>query len=130
MVEHACGARRCSMIHSIVHFEVPADDVERAKKFYEQLFGWGFQAPQEGYHVIDTGEGGVGGGMMQRPVPEHGITIYISVESVDEYLTKVESLGGTVVMPKTAVPTMGYFAHFLDSEGNALAIWEENPAAQ
>ncbi len=117
------------MVHSIVHFEVPADDVERAKKFYEQLFGWEFQAPQEGYHIIGTGEGGIGGGMMKRAVPEHQITIYIGVESVDEYLAKAQSLGATVIMPKTAVPTMGYFAQFLDSEGNGLAIWEENPGA-
>jgi predicted enzyme related to lactoylglutathione lyase len=63
-------------------------------------------------------------------VPEHRITIYIGVESVDEYLAMVESLGGTIVLPKTAVPAMGYFAHFLDSEGNALAIFEENPEAR
>jgi predicted enzyme related to lactoylglutathione lyase len=118
------------MVHSIVHFEIPADDVERARDFYQQLFGWQFQAPQEDYHLIETGEGGIGGGMMKRPVPEAGITIYISVESLDEYVAKVQSLGGTVVVPKTAVPTMGYFAQFLDTEGNALAIWEENAEAQ
>lgn len=117
------------MIHSIVHFEIPANDVERAKKFYQQLFGWEFQAPMEGYHLIQTGEGGVGGGMMQRPVPEQRITMYVGVESIDEYLAKAQSLGGTIIMPKTAVPTMGYFAHFLDTEGNTLALWEDNPQA-
>jgi len=118
------------MVHTIVHFEIPADDMERAKKFYQQLFGWEFQAPQEDYHLIETGEGGIGGGMMKRAVPEQRITIYIGVESVDEYVAKVQSLGGTIIMPKTAVPTMGYFAQLLDTEGNALAIWEENPGAK
>lgn len=118
------------MVHSIVHFEVPADDVERAKRFYQELFGWQFQAPQGDYHIIDTGEGGIGGGMMKRPVPEHRITIYIGVESLDEYLAKAQSLGATVVMPKTPVPGMGYFAQFIDTEGNALAIWEETADAQ
>jgi predicted enzyme related to lactoylglutathione lyase len=118
------------MAHSIVHFEIPADDVERAKKFYQQLFGWEFEAPQEGYHLIETGEGGIGGGMMKRPVPEARITIYIGVESVDEYLAKAQSLGGTIIVPKMAVPTMGYFAQIFDTEGNALAIWEENPGAK
>ena len=66
---------------------------------------------------------------MKRMAPGQGITVYINVESVDDYSKKVQSLGGTVIMPKMAVPTMGYFAVFMDTEGNALALWEVSPQA-
>ncbi len=117
------------MVHNIVHFEIPTEDGERAKRFYQELFGWKIESAEGGYNLITVGEPGPNGGMMQRQAPGAGITVYINVESVDEYVKKIQSLGGTVVMPKTAVPTMGYFAIFLDTENNALAIWEENPQA-
>jgi len=63
-------------------------------------------------------------------VPEQGPVLYILVESVDEYSKKVQEAGGTIVVPKMAVPTVGYFAQALDTEGNVFAIWEENPQAQ
>jgi len=117
------------MVHNIIHFEIPADDVERAKRFYQELFDWKIESAQGGYNLITVGEPGPDGGMMQRQVPGQGITVYINVESVEDYSKKIQSLGGTVVMAKTAVPTMGYFAVILDTEGNALAIWEVNPQA-
>ena len=117
------------MPHNIVHFEVPADDVERAKKFYQDLFGWKIEPAEGGYNLINVGDPGPGGGMMARQAPGQGITVYINVESVDDYSKKIQSLGGTIIMPKTAVPTMGYFAVFMDTEGNALALWEENAQA-
>ena len=117
------------MPHNIVHFEVPADNVERAKKFYQDLFGWKIEPAEGGYNLITVGEPGPNGGMKARHAPGEGVTVYISVESVDDYSKKIQSLGGTVVMPKTPVPTMGYFAVFMDTEGNAMALWEENPQA-
>jgi len=117
------------MTHNIVHFEIPADDEERARAFYEALFGWKIEPAQGGYNLISVGEPGPDGGMMKRQSPGAGITVYISVESADEYTKKLQSLGGTVVVPKTAVPSMGYFVLFLDTEGNALALWEDNPGA-
>ena len=117
------------MAHNIVHFEIPADDVERARKFYQELFGWKIEPAQEGYNLITVGEPGPDGGMMQRQAPGAGITVYINVESVDEHTKKLQSLGGTVIVPKTAVPTVGYFVIFQDTEGNALAIFEDNPQA-
>jgi predicted enzyme related to lactoylglutathione lyase len=117
------------MVHNICHFEIPADDVERAKKFYEGLFGWKIEAVEGGYNLITVGEPGPDGGMMKRVVPGQGITVYFNVESVDDYSKKLQSLGGKLLMPKTPVPTMGYFAVFQDTEGNALALWEVNPKA-
>jgi predicted enzyme related to lactoylglutathione lyase len=124
---------------TIVHFEVPADDVERSRKFYSDLFGWkmekwpGMESGME-YWIINTtdNEGGkaVGGGMMKRQNPQQGITNFIDVTSVDEYSAKVQSLGGKVVAPKQAVPTMGYFAVCLDTENNTFGIWETNQNAK
>ena len=87
---------------NVVHFEIPADDVERAKKFYGELFGWKIEkftgpSPMEYWSIMigdEKGEmGGLGGGMMQRQVPQQQITIYIDVPSVDEYVDKVTKLG-------------------------------------
>ena len=124
---------------TIVHFEIPADDAERSRKFYSDLFGWkmekwpGMESGME-YWIINTtdNEGGkaVGGGMMKRQNPQQGITNFIDVTSVDEYSAKVQSLGGKIVAPKQAVPTMGYFAVCLDTENNTFGIWETNPNAK
>ena len=124
---------------TIVHFEVPADDVERSRKFYSDLFGWkmekwpGMDSGMD-YWIINTtdNEGGkaVGGGMMKRQNPQQGITNFIDVTSVDEYSAKVQSLGGKIVAPKQAVPTMGYFAVCLDTENNTFGIWETNQNAK
>ena len=123
---------------TIVHFEIPADDVERAKKFYGELFGWKIEkftgpTPME-YWMIMTGkeEGkmGIDGGMMQRQHPQQQTIVYIDVPSVDEYLGKVKILGGQVVFPRTAIPGMGYFAVCLDPENNGFGLWENNAEAQ
>lgn len=116
---------------TIVHFEIPADDVERAKKFYTELFGWEIQEIPMDYWLITTGgEGSVGGGMMKRQDPQQQIMNYLGVSSVDEYAAKVEKLGGKVVVPKSPVPGMGYFAVCLDTENNAFALWEDDENAK
>lgn len=126
---------------TIVHFEIPADDLERAKKFYTELFGWkmenaGNPSGKAGgdYWIITTtdnnGKPAVGGGMMKRQGPQHAPTNYIGVPSVDEAAKKVQELGGKIVMEKTAVPGMGFFICCLDSENNSFALWEENKEAK
>ena len=134
---------------TIVHFEIPADDIERSKKFYTDLFGWKIEKwpgtdggqltsaatgqPMEYWMITTTDDKGnkaLGGGMMKRQMPEHHITNYISVNSVDEYTSKVEKAGGKVVAPKHAVPGMGYFVLCIDTENNPFAIWESNESAK
>ena len=119
---------------SIVWFEIPADNQERAKKFYGSLFGWKI-TPFPGlpdYEHIDTGgaDASPDGGLMKRMHPTHTITTYISVPSVTRFMAKVTKLGGEICRPKTAVPGMGYFAICQDTENNAFAIWEVNPKAK
>jgi uncharacterized protein len=132
---------------TIVHFEMPTDDIERSKKFYTDLFGWKIEnlsftddsrltsaataQPME-YWIItttdDKGNRALGGGIMK--MPEHRVTNYIGVKSVHEYSSKVEKLGGKVIAPKHAVPEMGYFVLCIDTENNAFAIWETNEKAK
>ena len=132
-----------------MHFEIPSDDIERSKKFYNELFGWNIEKwpgtndrqltsaatgqPMEYWMVTTTDDKGnkaLGGGMMKRQMPEQQVTNYINVKSVDEYSSRVKMLGGKVVAPKMAVPGMGYFVLCLDTENNSFAIWESNESAK
>jgi predicted enzyme related to lactoylglutathione lyase len=128
------AAKKNRVASSIVWFEIPADNPERAKKFYGSLFGWNiklFPGMTEYWH-IDTGgsDDTPDGGMIVRKHPEQPITNYVSVKSVTGSLAKVEKLGGKVCMPKTAVPQMGYFAICQDTENNMFALWEMSASAK
>ena len=63
-------------------------------------------------------------------MPEHQVTNYFGVKSLDEYSSKVKKLGGKVIAPKHTVPGMGYFALCIDTENNAFAIWETDEKAK
>ena len=119
---------------NIVWFEIPADNPERAKKFYGALFGWKInQFPgMADYWHIDTGGGDdtPDGGLMARKHPQQPITNYINVESVTKAAAKVEKLGGKICLGKTAVPQMGYFVVCQDTENNTFALWERNEKAK
>jgi predicted enzyme related to lactoylglutathione lyase len=121
---------------SVVWFEIPADDIARARKFYGQLFGWEINplpaSPMSDYQHIDTGgaEASPDGGMIPRLHPAQAITNYILVPSVSRHMAKVEKLGGSICKPKTAVAGMGYFAICQDTENNTFALWEMNPKAK
>jgi predicted enzyme related to lactoylglutathione lyase len=127
---------------TIVHFEIPTDDVERSKKFYSDLFGWNIEkVPSEKlpegveYWGITTkdheGKTAVNGGMMKRMKAEQqGILNYVDVKSVEESSTKAQHLGGKVIMPKMAVPGMGYMAVCLDTENNTFGLWQSDTSAK
>ena len=128
---------------TIVHFEIPSDNLERTKKFYSELFGWKIEkmpgTTQREYWTFSTtnnhkdgtsGGGGeqrtIRGGMMERQMPQEPIMIYIGVDSVTEYSNKVERLGGKVIKQKTEVPGYGWFTICTDTENNGFALWEPN----
>ena len=123
------------MDHTIVHFEIPAENLERLKKFYSDLFGWKFEkfpGPTEYWNVqtVPVNEEGmpmrpgVNGGMMKKDRPEHKPVNYISVESVDEYSNKAVQLGGQIIVPKMEIPGMGWWALVLDPDGNQIGLFE------
>lgn len=119
---------------SLVWFDIPADDLARAKKFYSSLFGWKIQRfpAMPDYWHIDTGGGKdtLDGGLLPRKYPQHPFTAYVSVPSVDKAAAKVAKLGGSICRAKTPVPGMGYFVICEDTEGNTFALWEMNPKAK
>jgi predicted enzyme related to lactoylglutathione lyase len=115
------------------------DDPERAIKFYSDVFGW--QSSKWGgpmdYWLVTTGpkeEAGIDGALMLRSETDDRLKksarITIGVDSVDEALKKIEENGGKILMPKTPVPGVGYSASFEDSEGNIVALMQEDPSAK
>jgi len=130
------AAKKDSVAASVVWFEIPADNVERARTFYGKLFGWKidkFPGPTtKPYWLINTGndDPSRNGGMLERQFPDHTITNYIAVLSVDTAAAKVEKLGGKICMGKTAVPNMGYFIICNDTENNQFALWEADEEAK
>ena len=114
---------------TIVHFDIAADDPQRAKKFYESLFAWKMENPlgMTDYYLIETedldGNKGIGGGLGKRGDPSQRITSY------EKYSKKVEELGGTLVQPKMTVPGWGYLAICIDTEGNTFGLWQDDKNA-
>jgi len=117
-----------------MHFMIPADDVDRARRFYSALLGWqieptaspetmGIAAMQ--YHDITTGPPAAGtlntGGLYKRRMTEP-ILDFVQVEDIDAVLAKVADLGGTILIPKTAIPGVGHNAMILDTEGNLFGL--------
>jgi len=119
---------------NIVWFEIPADNPERAKKFYSALFGWKIEKfpGMTDYWHIDTGgsDDTPDGGLMARKHPEQPITNYVNVASVTKFMAKVKKLGGKVCVPKTAVPEMFYFVVCTNTENNMFALWERSQSAK
>jgi predicted enzyme related to lactoylglutathione lyase len=117
---------------TIVHFEIPANNAEKLSGFYSKVFGWKFEKvdmPDGGaYWLITTKEKqespGVNGGMAKKTDANQRPTNYVQVESIDDYLKKIEQNGGKTVMPRTVVPKMVIFAIAIDPEGNPLGLVE------
>ncbi|MGD1916843.1 MAG: VOC family protein [Phycisphaerales bacterium] len=114
--------------NQIAHFAIHADDVERAKAFYAEVFGWAFEpwGPPE-FYLIDTGEGGLRGALQRRrqPVSGAGMTGYectIAVDDVDAAIGHIERAGGTITSPPFKIPSVGTVATFTDTEGNTACV--------
>jgi uncharacterized protein len=128
------------IMSKVVHFEIPADDLDRAKSFYGSVFGWELQTVpmNEGEYTsvrttdvneqtqLPTEPGAINGGMMQRDERVSSPVITIDVDGIDDALQQIEAEGGSTVTPRTAIPGMGAFAYFKDPEGNVLGLWETN----
>jgi uncharacterized protein len=113
----------------VIHFEVCADSPERAAKFYEDAFGWKirkWEGPSEYWLMVtgDPAEYGINGAIKPRGDSTQPVLFGIHVPSVDEYIEKVLAAGGSVVIPKTEVPGVGFSARCADSEGNLFQLFE------
>lgn len=119
----------------VVHFEISADDPQRAINFYQAVCGWEIQkwdGPMDYWLVTTgpTGEPGINGAIMQRNDPTATMYNVIDVPSIDEFVQKVEAHGGEIVLPKMTVPGIGYAAYVKDTEGNIFGAMEDDPSAQ
>ena len=117
------------------HFELPADDPEKLVAFYEGVFGWTIKkwdGPMD-YWLIMKGpkdEPGIDGGIARRSEGDSGVINSIDVPSVDDYIAKIEGVGGSVVAPKRAIPGVGYLAYCKDPDGNVFCIMEEDASVE
>ena len=121
------------MPNNVKHFAVHADDVNRARIFYEQTFGWQFTAwGPPGFYLIRTGndeDPGVQGALQGRREvvagkPTYGFECTLGVENIDETVKAVEASGGKIVMPKFHIPTVGTLIFFEDTEGNVVGAMQ------
>lgn len=125
----------------VVHFEIPTDDKERANTFYQSAFGWNLvpmqgmdytsaiTTPSDEQTGLPNAPGAINGALFPRTENLRTPVITIDVEDLDAALAQVESAGGSVAQAKDAVPGMGYFAYFKDTEGNLLGLWQTDPTA-
>jgi len=119
--------------HPIVHIEIPAHNTKAASQFYADVFGWKITTdPNFDYHMFSA-EGGPGGGFVN--IGEMGgvtykqgeLMVYIGTDDIEASLAAVEKHGGKIVLPKTEIPQVGWFAFFTDPAGNRVALYKVMP---
>ena len=122
---------------NIAYFEIPADNVDRAKKFYHELLGWKIEPTRTmgdpakmkamQYQDVITGEAKEGtlsmGGMYKRQMSEQ-IMNYVMVDDLDKVIAKLAKLGGKIVVPKMEIKGVGWTVIIQDTEGNTLGLWK------
>lgn len=118
----------------VIHFEIQAQDPDRAAKFYGDVFAWGFTKWDgvEEYWMIDTGSNdmdGINGGLLRRmgsvpagDAPVNGYVCIIGVNNIDTTLSDITSHGGVITQPKKLFPGIGYTAYAKDTEGNSFGV--------
>jgi len=120
---------------NVVHFEVPAKDLKRAKAFYSDVFGWKMtDIPEMNYTMVGTTAsdrngrpkepGSINGGMTKKAHPVESPIITIQVDDIDSSLKDVEKKGGKTVVKKTSMGENGFFGYFKDTEGNMMGLFQ------
>lgn len=118
----------------VIHFEINADDPDKAAEFYQRVFGWKIEkwAGPVDYWLVTTGEDtepGINGAITRRS--DNLTTVNtIGVDSLDKAVDEVVKAGGGVVQPKAAVPGVGYSAYCRDPEGNVFGLMQEDSTAK
>jgi uncharacterized protein len=126
-----------------VHFEIHADNPDRAIAFYQKVLGWTFQKFEGGpmpYWLVTTGPDsvpGINGGLHPRigpkPVEGQAVIAYVctvGVDSVDAYTAKATAAGAKVCVPKMPIPGIGWLVYVTDTEGNIFGMMQNDPGAR
>jgi predicted enzyme related to lactoylglutathione lyase len=121
------------MPNNLSFFAINADDVPRARRFYETVFGWSFEPwGPPNFYLIETGkeQAAVRGGLQERRelAPGQKMTGFectISVANIDQAIRAIEANGGRIAAPKYHIPTVGTVAYFFDTEGNVAGIIQQ-----
>jgi predicted enzyme related to lactoylglutathione lyase len=112
-----------------MHFEIGCKAKDATTQFYREAFGWKTEAYGDAAMVNTGSETGIQGHINSLGhEPHQYVTFYIQVDDIEASLTKIEGLGGKIVVPATEVPNMGHFAWFSDPEGNVLGLWQSMAA--
>jgi predicted enzyme related to lactoylglutathione lyase len=129
--------------NTVSHFEIYASDPKKLADFYTKMFDWKItEFPQMDYIMVSSGEtdeqgmlkqpGAINGGIARRPegFSINGAVNYSMVDSIEESIERARSLGAKLTKEKTAVPGMGWFAMFVDPEGNNFAVFKADSEAK
>lgn len=113
------------MSHPVVHWEVGGHDASALRDFYAKAFGWVMSDAGPDYTLVQTGDGGLAGGIMQarEGMPAY-VTFYVAVEDIDAKLEEIDRLGGHTVVPRTQINKDASFALFADPEGTVIGLLE------
>ena len=131
-------------MNRVVHFEIQAENPEKAAKFYREVFGWKIEkwnGPMEYWMVMtaekESKEPGINGGLLKRPAktPPHecgtnAFVCTVQVDNFDETAKKIKAAGGIVAMPKFAIPKMAWQGYFIDTEGNTFGVHQADENAE
>jgi uncharacterized protein len=127
-------------MNSVVHFEIPVDDLQAAKQFYNEAFGWQLSTsdmPGGGSYTgaittetddstqIPKKAGAINGALIQRDEQLKVPVVTVDVESIDDAVQKVEAAGGRVLAPKQVIEGMGEYAYVTDPSGNVVGLWHD-----
>jgi predicted enzyme related to lactoylglutathione lyase len=126
-------------VATVAHFAINADDVKRAQRFYQSVFGWKFEPwGPPGFFQIQTAAGskpGILGALQKRRdlvpgQPTIGYECTVAVADVDAVAAAVVANGGTILIPRSLIPTVGYLIFFRDPEGNVAGAMQYDASAQ
>lgn len=122
------------MSNRVVHFEIPCNNPEKTMQFFKDVFGWNFvQFGQDQYWLAMSGDAstpGINGGFMKRRDPAQPIVNSIDVADIDAAMKKVQDSGGEIVVPKQAIPTVGWLSYFKDPDGNIHGLYQVDSSAK
>lgn len=123
-------------MNKVTYFEIPADDMQQSQDFYSKVFGWETKEMGEGYTrllsvptsnngVSSNEAGAINGGIQKRGERAKAPTVVVTVQDIDDVTSKIESMGGTIVIPKEEMGGMGWYVQFDDPAGNRIGLFQE-----